>query len=205
MVQSLIAMPIECRPGFPMRNTTMPPFSAGRETPPRDQTRAPDTRTAMYSEALLVAQLRLETTLQLVGYWLRAIREALGMTVRQFAKAAGTAPSTAQAAERAEARGDISLSTLTRYAEVLGCELRGSHPDRAEWPMCGSRLTIGHPGSGDCRPLSPPTGLDPTLPEWQRPPRPLHGGPPPERAHGKDLYLGAKLTRQRWGGAHGLP
>jgi predicted DNA-binding mobile mystery protein A len=56
--------------------------------------------------------------------WLRAIREALGMTVRQFAKAAGTAPSTAQAAERAEARGDISLSTLSRYAAVLGCELR---------------------------------------------------------------------------------
>ena len=56
--------------------------------------------------------------------WLRAIREALGMTVRQFAKAAGTAPSTAQAAERAEAKGDISLSTLTRYADALGCELR---------------------------------------------------------------------------------
>jgi len=56
--------------------------------------------------------------------WLRAIREALGMTVRQFAKAAKVAPSTAQAAERAEAKGDISLSTLTRYAEVLGCELR---------------------------------------------------------------------------------
>ena len=56
--------------------------------------------------------------------WLRAIRDALGMTVRQFAKAAGTAPSTAQAAERAESKGDISLSTLTRYADALGCELR---------------------------------------------------------------------------------
>jgi predicted DNA-binding mobile mystery protein A len=56
--------------------------------------------------------------------WLRAIRQALGMTVRQFAKAAGVAPSTAQAAERAESRGDISLSTLTRYAEAIGCELR---------------------------------------------------------------------------------
>ena len=56
--------------------------------------------------------------------WLRAIREALGMTVRQFAKAAGAAPSSAQAAERAEARGDISLSTLSRYAEALGCEVR---------------------------------------------------------------------------------
>ena len=55
--------------------------------------------------------------------WLRAIREALGMTVRQFAKKAGVAPSTAQAAERAEAKGDISLSTLARYADALGCEL----------------------------------------------------------------------------------
>jgi predicted DNA-binding mobile mystery protein A len=56
--------------------------------------------------------------------WLRAIREALGMTVRQFAKAARVALSTAQAAERAEAKGDITLSTLARYAEALGCELR---------------------------------------------------------------------------------
>jgi predicted DNA-binding mobile mystery protein A len=55
--------------------------------------------------------------------WLRAIREALGMTVRQFAKRVGVAASTALAAERAEARGDISLSTLARYAEALGCEL----------------------------------------------------------------------------------
>ena len=56
--------------------------------------------------------------------WLRAIREALGMTVRQFAKAARVAVSTAQAAERAEAKGDITLSTLARYAEALECELR---------------------------------------------------------------------------------
>jgi predicted DNA-binding mobile mystery protein A len=46
------------------------------------------------------------------------------MTVRQFAKAARVALSTAQAAERAEAKGDITLSTLARYAEALGCELR---------------------------------------------------------------------------------
>jgi predicted DNA-binding mobile mystery protein A len=56
--------------------------------------------------------------------WLRAIRGALGMRVRQFAKAAHVAPSTAQAAEIAESHGDITLATLTRYAEVLGCELR---------------------------------------------------------------------------------
>jgi predicted DNA-binding mobile mystery protein A len=58
------------------------------------------------------------------GGWLRAIRSALGMRVRQFAKAAQVAPSTALAAEIAESRGDITLATLTRYAEVLGCEVR---------------------------------------------------------------------------------
>src|ERR1700761_9263934 len=56
--------------------------------------------------------------------WLRAIRSALGMRVRQFARAADVAPSTAMAAELAEARGDITLATLTRYAQVLGCEVR---------------------------------------------------------------------------------
>ena len=56
--------------------------------------------------------------------WLRAIRGALGMRVRQFAKAAHVAPSTALAAENAESRGDITLATLTRYAAVLGCEVR---------------------------------------------------------------------------------
>jgi predicted DNA-binding mobile mystery protein A len=56
--------------------------------------------------------------------WLRAIRGALGMRVRQFASAANVVPSTALAAEMAESRGDITLATLTRYAEVLGCELR---------------------------------------------------------------------------------
>jgi predicted DNA-binding mobile mystery protein A len=56
--------------------------------------------------------------------WLRAIRGALGMRVRQFAKAAGVAPSTALAAELAESRGDITLATLSRYAHVLGCEVR---------------------------------------------------------------------------------
>jgi predicted DNA-binding mobile mystery protein A len=58
------------------------------------------------------------------GGWLRAIRGALGMRVRQFAKAAHVAPSTALAAETAESRGHITLATLTRYAEVLGCEVR---------------------------------------------------------------------------------
>jgi len=56
--------------------------------------------------------------------WLRAIREALGMTTRQLAKAVAVAPSTAIAAEQAEARGDITLGTLQRYAAALGCEVQ---------------------------------------------------------------------------------
>ncbi len=55
--------------------------------------------------------------------WLRAVRQALGMTTRQLAKSAGVTQAAVVDAERTEAKGDISLSTLRRYAAALGCEL----------------------------------------------------------------------------------
>ena len=55
--------------------------------------------------------------------WLRAIRQALGMTTRQMAKAVGVTQAAVMDAERTEAKGDITLSTLQRYATALGCEL----------------------------------------------------------------------------------
>lgn len=55
--------------------------------------------------------------------WLRALRQALGMTTRQLAAAVGVSQAAVMDAERVEARGDISLSTLRRYAEALDCEL----------------------------------------------------------------------------------
>jgi len=57
------------------------------------------------------------------GGWLRAIRQALGMTTRQMARFVGVTQAAVVDAERSEARGDISLATLRRYAAALGCEL----------------------------------------------------------------------------------
>ena len=56
--------------------------------------------------------------------WLRAIRQALGMTTRQLAKSVGVTQAAVVDAERTEAKGDITLATLQRYAAALGCELR---------------------------------------------------------------------------------
>src|SRR5580704_8929912 len=57
------------------------------------------------------------------GGWLRAIRQALGMTTRQLARSVGVTQAAVVDAERTEAKGDISLTTLQRYAAALGCEL----------------------------------------------------------------------------------
>jgi predicted DNA-binding mobile mystery protein A len=56
--------------------------------------------------------------------WLRTIRLALGQTTRQFAQAAGVTHRSVATVERAEARGDVTLATLGRYAAALGCDLQ---------------------------------------------------------------------------------
>src|SRR5271156_1685030 len=58
------------------------------------------------------------------GGWLRAVRQALGMTTRQLAKSVGVTQAAVDDAERTEAKGDITLATLRRYAVALDCELR---------------------------------------------------------------------------------
>jgi predicted DNA-binding mobile mystery protein A len=55
--------------------------------------------------------------------WLRVIREALGMTTRQLAKAVGVTQAAVVNTERTEARGDITLATLQKYAAALGCDV----------------------------------------------------------------------------------
>lgn len=57
------------------------------------------------------------------GGWLRAIRQALGITTRQLAKSVGVTQSAIVDTERTEAKGDITLATLQRYAAALDCEL----------------------------------------------------------------------------------
>src|SRR5690348_2187394 len=55
--------------------------------------------------------------------WIKAIREALGMSSAQLARRLGVKQPTVAAIERSEARGTIELATLRRAAEALDCTL----------------------------------------------------------------------------------
>lgn len=55
--------------------------------------------------------------------WLKAIREALGMTATHLARQLNLTTSTVTRLETSEADDTISLATLRRAAEALGCEL----------------------------------------------------------------------------------
>jgi predicted DNA-binding mobile mystery protein A len=53
--------------------------------------------------------------------WIRAIREALGMTTGQLAKRLGVRQPRVVELERGEATGNITVKSLERAAEALGC------------------------------------------------------------------------------------
>lgn len=55
--------------------------------------------------------------------WIKAIREALGMTTRQFARRMGISQPRAVAIEKAEPEHSITLETLERAARALDCQL----------------------------------------------------------------------------------
>jgi predicted DNA-binding mobile mystery protein A len=55
--------------------------------------------------------------------WLRAVREALGITIREVSRTMRKTPQTVAAFEKSEAADRITLQTLRRYAEALNCEL----------------------------------------------------------------------------------
>jgi predicted DNA-binding mobile mystery protein A len=55
--------------------------------------------------------------------WVKAIREALGMTGVQFARRMKVSPQSADALEKSEATGTVQLKTLRRAAEALDCTL----------------------------------------------------------------------------------
>jgi predicted DNA-binding mobile mystery protein A len=55
--------------------------------------------------------------------WVRAIRDALGMTTAQLARRIGVTQSRIPILERAEANGTITLKSLERAAEALGCRV----------------------------------------------------------------------------------
>ena len=53
--------------------------------------------------------------------WIRAVREALGMSGRQFAARLGVSPPRVTALEREELSGGLSIKTLRQAAEALDC------------------------------------------------------------------------------------
>jgi predicted DNA-binding mobile mystery protein A len=55
--------------------------------------------------------------------WVKAIREALGMTTAQLAKRLNVKQPSVAAIEQSEEKGTIELATLRRVAEALDCTL----------------------------------------------------------------------------------
>jgi predicted DNA-binding mobile mystery protein A len=55
--------------------------------------------------------------------WIKAIREALGMTTEQLARRLGVKQPSVVALEQSEAKGTIELASLRRVAEALDCTL----------------------------------------------------------------------------------
>ena len=56
--------------------------------------------------------------------WIKAIREALGMSAAHLAKRLDLVPSTVLRLENSEADDTITLASLRRVAEALNCELQ---------------------------------------------------------------------------------
>jgi predicted DNA-binding mobile mystery protein A len=55
--------------------------------------------------------------------WIRAVREALGMTTAQLAKRMDVRQPRIVELEKAEASGNITMRSLERAAEALGCQV----------------------------------------------------------------------------------
>ena len=55
--------------------------------------------------------------------WIKAVREALGMTTAQLARRLGMKQPSVVAIEQSEAKGTIELATLRRVADALDCTL----------------------------------------------------------------------------------
>src|SRR5450755_4208026 len=55
--------------------------------------------------------------------WIKALREAFGMSTAQLAKRLGIRQPSLVALEQSEAKGTIELATLRRVAEALDCTL----------------------------------------------------------------------------------
>ena len=97
--------------------------------------------------------------------WLLAVREGLGLSRRAIAKRLSMTPSAIQSFEQSEARGTISIQSLRKVADALGCEvvvtlvpkggqsftdLAAEHdPEMANLRATEHSMTLEAQGSGD--------------------------------------------------------
>ena len=70
-----------------------------------------------------LAALRLDDALPPPGGWIRAVREAIGMTAAQLARRMGVVQSRVSMLEKAERAGTPSLKSLRHAAEAMDCVL----------------------------------------------------------------------------------
>ena len=56
--------------------------------------------------------------------WIKVLRDGLGMPASYLARVMGVEQSTIKRYEEAEASGSISMKTLEKVADALGCELK---------------------------------------------------------------------------------
>lgn len=70
-----------------------------------------------------LAPLRAEPLIAPPSGWIKAIREALGMTAEQLARRMGVVQSRVSTLEKAERTGAPSLKTLREAAEAMDCVL----------------------------------------------------------------------------------
>lgn len=76
-----------------------------------------------HADAKLIPWRRLRGEVSPRGGWLRAIREALGMSTSQLANRVGVTQQAIVKFERNEAAGKITLASLERVARALGCRV----------------------------------------------------------------------------------
>src|SRR6266568_3505722 len=80
--------------------------------------------------------------------WLRSLREALGISMREVARKMRKTPQTVASFEKSEAADRITLQTLRHYAEAMDCELV-----YAIVPKTGSLKQLGEKRARDQTPV----------------------------------------------------
>jgi predicted DNA-binding mobile mystery protein A len=100
--------------------------------------------------------------------WLRTLREALGLTLVDVARRLKITPPAVRSFEQAEAEDRITLASLRRTADAMGCELiyvlvprTGSLASLAESERARRQAGLTSTPSSPENPITPPPAAEP--------------------------------------------